>query len=478
MRNYSSSQYEHRPLQGSVVDLVNQNEQINAGRRSERLEREKFQYLKDSRERDWRENFLKENLKQQEFINVNDADLNNLYAKTVSKAMDNIGELAMKIAYGEGTPEDRVKLHLLNQTSDRLKALNEPIGDIIKGLNDGSLHDDPNLRSYLKNLGEAEIDFNEKGEMELVVPTTDGSQRISYNEAIKGIDGFRLTPRVDVFKGADAIAQGIQKIKTTRYNGYEDITTESIDPDYARNQIQAYLYGSPGGTKLSNGAKSWLLEQGFDYRNPNEEMLTALKGLEDTLTDRVLNSKERIDEIKLDRTAQRGDATLAETRRHNRVSEGIQQQNANTSAFNAQTSRLNATTKGVGIGEMTTADNTPMANARKDFGALHGYRPVTGELKAGTIRGGKNKVYENAVVHGYTYDKKTNSLILDIEYDETTEQMDDEGNTLKGKKNRAHIKVGKATEGRIANLLGGTADDLRSSVISEQQQTADPLGIL
>ncbi|HLW32238.1 MAG TPA: hypothetical protein VKX40_08240 [Aequorivita sp.] len=476
MRDYSSSQYENRPLQGSVVDLVTQNEQINAGRRAEKLEKEKFQYLKDSRERDWREKFLKENLKQQDFIDINDVDLNNLHSKTVSKAMDNIGKLSMKIAYGEGTPEDRVKLHLLNQTSDRLKALSAPIGEVIKGLNDGSLHNDPDLRTYLKNLGSAEIDFNDKGEIELVIPTADGSQRVSYNDAMKGIDGFKLTPRVDVFKGTDEIAKGIQAVQKTTYNGYEDVTTKSIDPDYARNQIQAYLYGAPGGTSLSNGAKSWLLDQGFDYRNPNEEMLTALKGLEDTLTERVLNSKERLDETKLDRSSRRGDAALAETRRHNRVTEGISQQNANTSAFNAQTSRMKES--GAEIGELTKADNTPMAKAVKSFGALKDYRSVTGKLEPGTLKDSKGKVYEDPVVLGYTYDKKTNSLILDIEYNEATERMDEEGNVIRGKKNRTAIKVGKSTEGRVASLLGGTTEDLRNTIISEQQKTDDPLGIL
>lgn len=465
MRDYSNSQFESRPLQGSVVDLVNQQEQINSNRRAEKLEKEKFQYLKDDRDRTWRENFLKENLKQQDFIDVKDADLNNLYAKTITKAMDNAGEIAMRLAYGKGTPEDRVKLHLLNQTSDKLKALSEPIGDVITKFNNGELHDDPELRSFLGNLGNAEIDFSHKGELELVVQSENGAKRIPYSDAIKGIDGFNLIPKVDPYKGFMEFTKDIKPEETKTYDGFETTDTKGVSTELATQLAESYLYPS---NKMSNALKSALKSAGFDPLNLTSDAATYALKLKDELAQQLINSRDRSNKQQYDWSAQQGAERNAETKRHNRASEAISQQNADTSAYSAQKKEGS---NGITLGELTKADNTSMSVATKTFGPLHNYRSVVGgKVEPGTLKDSKGTVYEDPVVLGYTYDKKTNSLILDIEYNEGTERMDNDGNVIKGKKNRTAIKVGKATEGRVASLLSGNSESLRNSIISEDSK--------
>lgn len=467
MRDYSNSQFESRPLQGSVVDLVNQNEQFNANRRAEKLEKEKFQYLKDDRERTWRESFLKENLKQQDFIDVKDADLNNLYAKTITKAMDNAGEIAMRLAYGKGTPEDRVKLHLLNQTSDKLKALSEPIGDVITKFNNGELHDDPELRSYLKNLGQADIDFNDKGELELVVPSENGAKRIPYSDAIKGVEGFKLIPNLDPYKGFMEFTKDIKPEETESYDGYETTKKKGVSTQLATQRAESFLYPS---NVMSNHLKSALKKAGFDPFNLTADAADYAIKLKDELAQQLINSREREDKKEYNWTADNNAKTLNQRKKEHQDEMAVKWA-AEKRQSEKDARESNSGVKGITLGELTKADNTSMSVATKTFGPLHNYRSVVGgKVEPGTLKDSKGTVYEDPVVLGYTYDKKTNSLILDIEYNEGTERMDNDENVIKGKKNRTAIKVGKATEGRVASLLSGNSESLRKSIISEDSK--------
>lgn len=463
MRDYSNSQFESRPLQGSVVDLVNQNEQFNANRRAEKLEKEKFQYLKDDRDRTWRENFLKENLKQQDFIDIKDADLNNLYARTITKAMDNAGEIAMRLAYGKGTPEDRVKLHLLNQTSDKLKALSTSMGDVIQKFNNGKLHDDPELRAYLKNLGQAEIDFSEKGELELVVPSENGAKRIPYSDAIKGVDGFKLIPNLDPYKGFAEFTKDIKPEETESYDGYETTKKKGVSTQLATQLAETFLYPS---NIMSNHLKSALKKAGFDPFNLTADAANYAIKLKDELAQQLINSNERFDKTEYNWTADNNAKSLKQRKKEHQEEMAIKWATEKRQANkDAQESKIGV--EGITLGELTKADDSVMLSASKTFGPLYKYRSITGkDLDVGSLVDSKGKVYDDAKVTGYTYDKKTKSLVLRIEYT-SGEVLDKNDNPINVKKNVKAIKVNSATEGRVASILGGNTESLRNSIMQE-----------
>lgn len=466
-QNYRDSFISQSPAHFDIAGAINTQEQLNQNQRQEIRQIELQNEARAFREREWQERFFKDNFEQQDFIDIGEANLNTFYSKTIEKAMNEAGMLAMKGAREGLTPEERVKLQMLNQTSKRLKALSAPVGDVVSKINNGEVHTDPNLNNFFKNIANGEVEFDEKGELYINIPGEKESKKYSFSEMMKGVDGFNLIPKVDVLKITDEVAKGLKANTKTYHDEYEDITTKGIDPELARNHARTILFGSPDGTIMTNATKSWLKENGYDLSNPN---LEALASLEDLITERIVNSQEREDIKKLDRSAKAADERNAETRRHNRITESIQQQNANTSRMNAETSRLNASKDSVRIGELSEPKSTIMKEAESSFGKLHGYRPVVSEVNLGTLRIGKDKVFDDSIIHGYTYDKKTNSLVVDIEYNE--------GEFDSKNKNRTALRVDKATEARIANLLGSNVEELRSSVISEEQKDIDPLGIL
>lgn len=473
MRDYSNSQFESRPLQGSVVDLVNQNEQFNANRRAEKLEKEKFQYLKDENYQRRIDSFLTDNKSSFENISVKNADLQTFYSNNAYGAMEEIGLLANELRNESRDkrldPERMAKLTSLNNSVEYLKGITTSFTPIIDQINSGQVHDSPELRALLGDVRNIKVDFK-TGYPRVALKSENGNVKyVGIEELSRGIEGLKLVPKADVIKGWDEFTKEIKASVNTTDKNYMQTTTTGVPPEVAERIAENYVFGK-GGT-IPNGVKSYLYENNFDPYTSLESQpgaKEALIKLQETLAQRLINTRENGIKEDFDWSAQNSANSLAETKRHNRVSESISQQNANTSAKNAETSRMKEGLNGITLGELTKADNTSMSVATKTFGPLHNYRSVVGgKVEPGTLKDSKGTVYEDPVVLGYTYDKKTNSLILDIEYNEGTERMDNDGNVIKGKKNRTAIKVGKATEGRVASLLSGDSESLRKSIISE-----------
>ena len=462
----SASGFTFQPTQTSIADFNVQQEQLDAGRREEKLKQEQFQYLKDTREREWTDKFMqniKESIKP---IQVDNADIQSFVIAGSMKAMEEIALLSDKVRNNTATPKERAKIATLLNTSDNYKALIGPYTKTIESLNNGSVHKDDGLINYLSNFSNAEPEFDEKGLPIIRIKDANGKVReINFNEQLKGIEGFKLIPNLDPYKGFAEFTKDIKPEEIESYDGYETTKKKGISTQLATQLAETFLYPS---NIMSNHLKSALKKAGFDPFNLTADAANYAIKLKDELAQQLINSNERFDKTEYNWSAQNSANSLAETKRHNRVSEAISQQNANTSAFNAQTSRMKEGANGITLGELTIPDNTSMSVATKTFGPLHNYRSVVGgKLEPGTLKDSKGTVYEDPVVLGYTYDKKTNSLILDIEYNEGTERMDNDGNVIKGKKNRTAIKVGKATESRVASLLSGNSESLRKSIISE-----------
>lgn len=450
-QNYRDSFISQSPAHFDIAGAINTQEQLNQNQRQEIRQIELQNEARAFREREWQEKFFKDNFEQQDFIDIGEANLNTFYSKTIEKAMNEAGMLAMKGAREGLTPEERVKLQMLNQTSKRLKALSAPVGDVVSKINNGEVHTDPNLNNFFKNIANGEVEFDEKGELYINIPGEKESKKYSFSEMMKGVEGFNLIPKVDVLKITDEVAKGLKANTKTYHHEYEDITTKGIDPELARNHARTILFGSPDGTIMTNATKSWLKENGYDLSNPN---LEALASLEDLITERIVNSQEREDIKKLDRSAKAADERNAETRRHNRITESIQQQNANTSRMNAETSRIKL--MGDSGAVITNPDSNVFKSAKRSFGELSQVIAPNKPLNIGTLNvNGTN--YQDVKIYGLAYDKNGRAV---VEID--SETLDDLGNKSRVK---TAVRVSKMTEDRIAQQLGVSSEDLKQNLM-------------
>lgn len=450
-QNYRDSFISQSPAHFDIAGAINTQEQLNQNQRQEIRQIELQNEARAFREREWQERFFKDNFEQQDFIDIGEANLNTFYSKTIEKAMNEAGMLAMKGAREGLTPEERVKLQMLNQTSKRLKALSAPVGDVVSKINNGEVHTDPNLNNFFKNIANGEVEFDEKGELYINIPGEKESKKYSFSDMMKGVDGFNLIPKVDVLKITDEVAKGLKANTETYHDGYEDITIKGIDPELARNHARTILFGSPDGTIMTNATKSWLKENGYDLSNPN---LEALASLEDLITERIVNSQEREDIKKLDRSAKAADERNAETRRHNRITESIQQQNANTSRMNAETSRIKL--MGDSGAVITNPDSNVFKSAKRSFGELSQVIAPNKPLNIGTLNvNGTN--YQDVKIYGLAYDKNGRAV---VEID--SETLDDLGNKSRVK---TAVRVSKMTEDRIAQQLGVSSEDLKQNLM-------------
>lgn len=468
MRDYSNSQFESRPLQGSVVDLVNQQEQINSNRRAEKLEKEKFQYLKDTREREWTDKFMqniKESIKP---IQVDNADIQSFVIAGSMKAMEEIALLSDKVRNNTATPKERAKIATLLNTSDNYKAMIGPYTKTIESLNNGSVHKDDGLINYLSNFSNAEPEFDEKGLPIIRIKDANGKVReINFNEQLKGIEGFGLIPKVDPYKGFMEFTKDIKPEETKTYDGFETTETKGVSTQLASQLAESYLYPS---NKMSNALKSALKSAGFDPLNLTSDAASYALKLKDELAQQLINSKERFNKENYDWNAQQGSERNAETKRHNRASEAISQQNADTSAKNAETSRMKVLGENSVSGVITDSDSNVFRSAEKKWGKLTNAFVPQKPIEMGTLNI-QGKDFQDVKVYGISYDKNGNAV---VEID--SENADEFGGSKT--RNKTAVKISKQTEAKIANSIGLSSENLRNEIRNTQTTNNDPLGIL
>lgn len=468
----SASGFMFQPTQTSIADFNVQQEQLDAGRRQEKRQQDQFQYLKDENYQRRIDSFLTENKSSFENISVKNADLQTFYSNNAYGAMEEIGLLANELRNESRDkrldPERMAKLTSLNNSVEYLKGITTSFTPIIDQINSGLVHDSPELRALLGDVRNIKVDFK-TGYPRVALKSENGNVKyVGIEELSRGIEGLKLVPKADVIKGWDEFTIEIKASVNTTDKNYMQTTTTGVPPEVAERIAENYVFGK-GGT-IPNGVKSYLYENNFDPYTSLESQpgaKEALIKLQETLAQRLINTRENGIKEDFDWSALNSANSLAETKRHNRVSEAISQQNANTSAFDAQTSRMKEGSNGITLGELTKADDSVMLSASKTFGPLYNYRSITGkDLNVGSLVDSKGKVYDDAKVTGYTYDKKTKSLVLRIEYT-SGEVLDKNDNPINVKKNVKAIKVNSATEGRVASILGGNTESLRNSIISE-----------
>lgn len=450
MLDYTSSFMTQSPVSGSIADVVTQNEQIQLQRQQQRQQQERFNYLKQDKEREKTNKFIENSQKDLDYIEVKDTNFNSFLANTVDSLRDRAGEIAMELKYrGDSTrrPELESALLNINGAAKKLKALSLNASDIIEQMNNGAIHDDPDLRNYFKNLGnQKDIEVDDRGNMFLIIPTKDGTERkISVEDAIRGIDGFKLTPKVNIFEEVDKVAQTAETSKNVSYNGYEKTTTESIRPEYAEAQAKLLIYGSTDESQwsnknLSNGAKSWLFENGYDYRNPTPEMLSALDQLQNDIQERIINSNKQISENSYDFGAERQKEALEETKRNNAANRGFRERELAFRQEQARAKQKDAPNDNIIISEADSGAFDYYKNANNSYSLSYAATTVEPiDIHTLTFRNGDKR---NVKVYGLAFDG--NTPVIDYE------SSDDEGYSER----RTSGAVSNNTAERVARALG------------------------
>lgn len=464
--------------QGSIADVINQQENIEFRYRQEERQNEQIRYQRQKEKEEWRDRFLKENLKDQTFLDVGNVELNYHAANAVSKAQEEAGKIASEMVVlknsGKGSsPEYNrlfTKLHTLNQTSDMLKQAISPMSNLIKEINEGKYHNDDGLISTLKDLQNAEVGFDEKGKISLQIKDPDGSVRsVSYADMVKGKDAFDLVPKVSLDKIISETVKGIGKERTVTQNGYEDITKEGISEQTARQAAETMLFSEPGGTKLTNTAKSWLKENGYDYKNPDPDVL---QNLANSVTEKIIMSKDRVDETKLDRSAKTADANLAQRKaehahkvRQDAIDNGFKREELD--------SKNKEKTGGLFF---TNPNNSTYANNKNvdpKSKAISLGKPLSiGTLEASSTSGKKN--YEDAKLYSITYGKDGRAVI-EIDYQGKESYNDESGETTEKGRKKATITINSQNEDRVAHLLGTDVQTLRSQLEPKKEVKKEDL---
>lgn len=450
MLDYTSSFITQSPVVGSIADVVTQNEQMQLRRQQQQQQKERFDYLKQEKERERTNKFIENSQKDLDYIEVKDTNFNRFLASAVDSLRDRAGEIAMELKYGNNDtkrPELESTLLNINGAAKKLKALSLNAADVIEKMNNGSVHDDPELRNYFKNLGnQKDIEVDDRGNMFLIIPTQDGTQRkISVDEAIGGIDGFKLIPKVNIFEEVDKVAKTTETVKDVSYNGYEETTTESVRPEYAEAQAKLLIYGSTDESKwsnrnLSNGAKSWLFENGYDYRNPTPEMLSALDKLQNDIQERIINSNKQISERSYNFSAERQKEALEETKRNNAANRGFRERELAFRQEQAKAKQRGTPNSNIIISDADSAsfeEYKMKRNSNSLSNAATTVNPV--DIHTLSFKSGDKR---NVKVYGLAFDGDT--PVIDYE------SADDDGYAER----RTSATVSNNTAERVARALG------------------------
>lgn len=470
----SASGFMFQPTQTSIADFNVQQEQLDAGRRQEKRQQDQFQYLKDENYQRRIDSFLTENKSSFENISVKNADLQTFYSNNAYGAMEEIGILANELRNESRDkrldPERMAKLTSLNNSVEYLKGITTSFTPIIDQINNGQVHDSPELRALLGDVRNIKVDFK-TGYPRVALKSENGNVKyVGIEELSRGIEGLKLVPKADVIKGWDEFTKEIKASVNTTDENYMQTTTTGVPPEVAERIAENYVFGKGGS--IPNGVKSYLYENNFDPYTPLESQPGAkekLIELQNILAERLIKTKENGVKKDFDWSALNSANSLAETKRHNRVSENISQQNANTSAKNAETSRMKVLGENSIGGVITNADSNVFKSAEKKWGTLSNAFVPQKPIEMGTLNI-KGEDYQDVKVYGISYDKD-GSAVIEID----SEKTDDSGTKTRSK---TAVKISKQTEAKIANSIGLSSDNLRKEIRNTQTTNNDPLGIL
>lgn len=451
MLNYTSSLTEQAPSQGSIADVITQNEQSYLQHQNLKLRNNQFNYLVNKDLKEDRDKFIANSTKDLTPIEVKDSDLNSFLATTVDLLQDKAGELSMELQYGDGTKKREIETSMLNinRAGKKLKALSLVGADIAEKLNKGEVHDDPKLREYLRGLGNLtneDINIDDKGNISLMIPNEDGTRRqIPIDQALKGVDGFNLVPKADIFKMADDVAKNAEAKEVVRYEGYEQTTKKGISPEYADAQAKVLIYGTDNKDNwsvngLSNGAKSYLYERGLNPKEPSVEMFNVLDDLRQTLSDRIINSKAQTDEETFDYAAEDRDLSREETKINNAFNRSMRLREFNASQQGGNNNNNRNSTSKVSDSDSAVFRNyVSNGKNRKLSKAITEVTPVD----IGSLNLNKETI-NNVKVYGLAFDG--NTPVIDYQYN----SGDSDSEIL----SREYSIVSNNTAERVARAMG------------------------
>lgn len=390
--------------------------------------------------------------------------LNELNARIISGAINEIGEVASKL-------EEDYRLHNLSDEErfklktklNNLQNIDTYMQEFTSNLTNryvevetmyknGQIKDDENYRkfkeTYEKGFQNFDWVIDDNGLPGIVYRDIDGDgfkDAEGYETISNGISAFKFTKNVDIENLADTIANRQGVFENETQEGFTTIKTKDVkDPEALESDIYSSLIKKDG--TLTDAGKSFM----YDL------------GLEDSLKNR--------------------DILVEELRK--KVNSRLDKTKSVTTDFSAQTSRMRENR--LSSENNTTSGSNEKVPIRKDIWGGTYYNNID-TSKVNSVSGGgivleapkdyKGNIYNNAKVLNYTIDK-FGSLLLDIEYIDKSKEVKKTSNrlgtesttkTTENKPSRKVIQVSLEDAREFAEKKGMTLEELKKSVLKNPE---------
>lgn len=455
-----------RPLKGVSRDIQYWNEDARRNRQEQRYEEQLAQQQKN-RERKEKQNAYDKYFKPLSNYNSKSKSLNELQAKYLNDAQEQMVPLIETLMDTEPGSEDnvkaRLKLQSLQQSANKLKTVTDfytnSWNEYQNLLEQGKIWKDEEWEGNFQNgfngieLG---IDDNGNPVVAFIDTNKDGINDLEQKN-VKGIIPFeyiqngyaipKWQTKIGFNEVADAIAKRTGEVETVTEKGYSKQLYKNPNQDQINLLSGRALFDVDGN--VSELGSSLLRELGLNYKNPSNQ---DIKTLEETLNKTVTGMFDTKDEQTMDYGARNSAWRIANNQKKD-------EQTKVTIENRAIPSEL---TWGTYYADIDTDTTYAM--------------PVGTSVKFKALKDNSNNIISNAYVENYTYDKN-GQLLLDVSYTKLKSgKTDSDGDyendaTTPERNERQVIKASNEDEAEFSRQLGLTVSELKSRVKKEKENS-------
>lgn len=260
-----------KPLEGSVSDDIQQQEENGFRRRTEKRQEDQIAQQKVDKAAKQKQDLWEKYVKPLSNFDTGSKSLNEIQGRLLLDAQKEYVPLMAVINNPNASDEERLKATLkldnINKLPDNLLAMTKSLTDrdltVKKGVAEGKLFDNPDYnKNFQEGYSNKLLALDENGMPMIAFKNPDGSKGLeTYDHIQKGVQDYNFQQRFDRDTELLDASKKLLPVVNQTDDGFQKVKTTAVDPSLLSDYVSNQLFESDGVTPSAK-LKSFANEAG------------------------------------------------------------------------------------------------------------------------------------------------------------------------------------------------------------------------